>query len=266
MTIQMLTESVLPIWILFLVLAPVGLILTFWLIRKSCGLFWQNLSWRKFHRANDGASYSFAYLIIIPPYLILMFCLVECTLILLTKMGTVYAAFAGARSAVVYYSQQDPTANNKRLMATSDVLEKARTNSAQAMIPFASGMSRYQKGIPYVYGEDDFVRSYEQYYDIIESPGSVKASSKYLKRKYRYAMTYTQIETPLGNKRPESWDSDVDLKLTYYYPFQFSIIGRIFGQPRMNGYYVRPITTTVTLQNEGPQNKDQRLGIHYGAY
>src|SRR6185503_19043092 len=78
----------------------------------------------------DGAAYTLSYVMVIPMYAILMCLIMETVTMLTVKLGTVYSAFAAARTASVWSSA---TTWDKTLV-------KAQDAASKAIVPFASGM------------------------------------------------------------------------------------------------------------------------------
>ncbi len=52
----------------------------------------------------DGAAYTLSYVMVIPVYALLICLIIESVLMMTAKLGTVYAAFAAARTASVWSS------------------------------------------------------------------------------------------------------------------------------------------------------------------
>jgi len=72
---------------------------------------------------------------VMPIYILLLCLVIETTMGLIAKIGTVYSAYAAARNAIVY-SSIDP--------ASAD--ERARHAAVRAMVPFASSGQRHTDG------------------------------------------------------------------------------------------------------------------------
>ena len=199
------------------------------------------------HIAQDetGGAYTLSYVLVVPFLMLFMCMIVETTLMLSAKIGTQYAAFAGARVATVWAS------------AVSWDEAQSRTEEAaqQAFLPFASGAMSRANGQE----AENFGRYYESYSEYVEDP----ASEAYLRKKSQNAsnsLTVT-IEGP-----PSQWDDDLTVIVRYECPFRIPGIARLFGEQGDNGGYYFPLTSEVTLQNEGPQNEQQDMGIGYGKF
>ena len=59
---------------------------------------------RRLANDEDGAAYTLSYVMVIPVYALLICLIIESVLMLTAKLGTVYAAYAAARTASVWSS------------------------------------------------------------------------------------------------------------------------------------------------------------------
>jgi Flp pilus assembly protein TadG len=196
----------------------------------------------------DGAAYTLSYVMVIPVYAILMCMIIESVLMLSAKMGTVYAAYAAARTASVWSS------------ATSwdKALTKSKQAAIQAMVPFASGMQPKAASTPQsgdIANSANYIAAYKVF-------AKQSISTKQLLAKYGYAtrhMTVT-IDGP-----PAHWDSEIKAKVTYEFPFNVPGIGRLFGRRGADGGTYFTITSEASVPNEGPQDDRKTIGIGYGT-
>jgi hypothetical protein len=199
----------------------------------------------RFHRDEVGAAYTLSYVMVVPMYALLVCVIIESALFFTAKLGTVYAAYAAARTASVWSS------------ATSWDKAQARAESAavKTMVPFASGTQSLS--LPSAASVDaiKYLGAYKKY---AKSP----VNEKYLLAKYGYAKQSVKVN--LGGS-PASWDADIKARVTYEFPCNIPGVGRLFGRRNALGRFVVPIVTEVTLANEGPQNDRKTLGIGYGT-
>jgi hypothetical protein len=195
----------------------------------------------KLHRDQCGGAYTLSYVMVIPFTMLLIALLVETVLMMTSKLGTVYAAYAAARAASVWSSADQWPGAQRRI-------EKA---ARQAMVPFASGSHR-EGGT--AADEDSYLQAYTSWVDDPVSAGYVRA-------KMRDAFANLDVDV----ERPSQWDSEIKVRVTYHYGFRVPGLGKLLGQPQSSGKYTFPLTTEVSLQNEGPQNPNQELGIPYGS-
>lgn len=191
----------------------------------------------------DGAAYTLSYVMVIPVYALLICMIIESVLFFTAKLGTVYAAYAAARTASVWSS----------CTTWDKTMAKAKAAATKSMTPFASGMKTpIPKTMPT--GWVKYMLAYEGYSD-------EPVAESYLLKKYVYAQSHTKV---VIKGPPQSWDADISATVTYEFPFNIPGIGRIFGKRNLTGYYL-PITSTATLPNEGPQDNRKTIGIGYGT-
>jgi len=195
----------------------------------------------------EGGAYTLSYVMVMPFVMLFMCLVVETTLMLSAKLGTVYSAYAGARVALVWSSATDWTNAERRI-------HKA---AKQAFVPFASGSSSNR-------GSNDSATSSDagKYYESYSAYVDESVSEAYVNKKYKNAFSSLDVET---NGPPVSWDSDITVTVSYECPFRIPGIGRLLGEEDGNGGYYFPLTSQATLQNDGPQNDTQTLGIGYGT-
>ena len=198
----------------------------------------------RLQREEDGGAYTLSYVMIVPIVMLLVCLIVETTLMMSAKVGTVYAAYAGARVGSVWSSATSWTAAE----------EKINEAAVQAFVPFASAAKPERDSSAENIDVDALVRANAAF-------ATKPVSDAYIKKKCRNAVGSIQVTT---NGPPASWDSDIEVTIRYDCPFRIPGIGRIFGEESGDGYVFR-LTSKATLQNEGPQNDSQGLGIGYGT-
>ena len=196
-----------------------------------------------------GAAYTLSYVMVIPFYALFICVIIESALMLTAKLGTVYSAYGAARTASVWASAT--TWEKTKL--------KAEESAFRTMTPFASGTNLSVRdantasnaGEALAYG-----RAYAFY-------GNGQVAPKYLLAKYSYARQHVKVvfEGP-----PETWNSEIKVKVTYDFPFYVPGVGRLFGtyNPVDRKYYYQ-LTSQVTLPNEGPKDGLPNIGIGYGT-
>jgi Flp pilus assembly protein TadG len=192
----------------------------------------------------DGGAYTLSYVMVVPFVMLFMCLIVETTLMMSAKLGTVYSAFAGARVATVWSSATGWEKAEERIEAAA----------IKAFVPFASGSSSRTDDD----GETDMDGYYESYSDYVQDP----VSETYVQKKYKNAASSLTVTT---DGPPANWDSDITVTVKYECPFRIPGIGRLLGEQGGDGGYYFPLTSKVTLQNEGPQNDAQEMGIGYGT-
>ncbi len=204
---------------------------------------------RKLHAAEDGAAYSLSYVLTVPFLALLIGLITDTSLILTTKIGTAYAAYAASRSAVVWYPSG---------VAPAAAQSKAQTAGARAMVPFASAAKVHQPLDPPPWYAAELLLAHERY-------AREPAKADYLLAKCRYAAWATQVDIQIGQQP----SSNVVATLTYRAPFHLSGIGRILGTKAEGGaFYYRTIKTVIELENHAPRcdppnDSIRPLGINY---
>lgn len=206
-------------------------------------LWWCPGSLQRFHADQSGGAYTLSYMMVFPVVMLLVAMVVETTLMLNAKLGTVYAAYATARAASVWSSHED----------WAQVESRAQRVAARSMLAFASGTK------PADQSSEESSEIESAYGRWVDQP----VSSGYLRAKADYASSHTRVVIV---ERPDDWDSDVAVRLSYEYPFVISGLGPLLGEPSASGGYHFILTSEVVLQNEGPQNAAQRLGIGYDEH
>ena len=196
-----------------------------------------------FEAAEDGGAYTLSYVMVIPVLMLLTCVTVETAMVMNAKVGTTYAAWSGARTAIVWSSADE---NWQR------VEERVKEAAIQSFAPFASGMG---KSSPASGQATHYVKSYREF---VDDP----ASSNYLKKKYANAQDRMKVTI---EARPADHNSDITVTVEYRFRFNIPGIGKLLGEKDQDGYSF-PLKSTVTLQNEGPKNESQTMGIGYGSF
>jgi hypothetical protein len=205
-----------------------------------------------------GSAYSMAFVLTMP-FLVLLTCMVaETTLIIGVKMGTMYAAYCGARAQVVW-----------RSAAPDDAAAKTRLAVVRALVPFApaaadvaSGMGLTNRPDPGEVAEvGDYQGAYAAYTGRTPSVG-------YFGAKFHFANhpTITPVAIDPSTGRPAAGpEAMITVTVRYLRPFYFAWMARIVGGEtaplgRAKGYR---ITSSCSLTNEDPSSASGTLGIGY---
>lgn len=201
---------------------------------------------RTFQRDERGAAYALSYVMVVPLYFIFVCLVVETSNILVTKIGTVYSAYAGARTAIVWDSAA----------SESEVRRRTVDSARQAFVPFATGVRLKGAAAPSLNSDQTkYLNTYEKYVD-------------------KPAVSRANLVTKLGNTKekllvdyqpPSDWQDDVNVEVTYEFRFHVPVIAHALGKRGTDGHRYYKIVTSVQLQNEGPQNDNQRMGISYAS-
>src|SRR6516225_2131077 len=138
------------IWLIWSVGVVMLLRLTWQALRR-----WSRPCWRELLCGEEGLSYSLSYVLVFPLYFLFACMVFEATWLLLAKIGTLYAAHAGARSQVVWSSAQPAN------------LRTTRTNQAvwTALTPFVTGDPSWLSVPSEAWAQSgEYVLAYESYY------------------------------------------------------------------------------------------------------
>jgi Flp pilus assembly protein TadG len=270
---QQITASIVDVWVFWLMSVSVVSALTY------CGLArsrWSSA--REFCSDEGGASYALPYVLTFPIYMLIVCIMIQATLILMTKIGSIYAAFAASRAAVVWRSSDpeddDESYENARFRATRAAVI--------AMTPYASSSPGHQQGlipmqiVPRVQAMAlvDRIAYLQLYKRLAErnanaATGDVTsyiirdkdgiAKDEYVLNKFDYALKATEVSF---DRDPVNWNEDLSVTVTYRMPMLIPGAGRILGQSG-RAFYARDIVSTVVLPAETPRSENRTLGIPY---
>ena len=287
-----LTESVIDIWIIWLVTVVV---LLFFARRLFARFSWRNV--KQFHAGESGASYALPYVLTFPFFVLLMALMMQTSLVIMCKIGTVYSAHAAARTAIVWRSA-DPNDEERGWDYTRYSVKRAAT---MAMTPFASSNPNHRSKLFPLYpvavgdggdtelGQLDlpvtlanllayvdrelYVNIYHRLLeeanaqDSVDAHGIIQnqqrsAKKSYITNKYSYAAAATTISMP---RDIVAWNEDMEVKVKYRMAFQIPGTARLLGgtYSLWGQMYYRDIETTVTLPSEAAETDDGTIGIPY---
>ena len=211
-------------------------------------LYYIKMACQRFHRDQHGGAYTISYVMTMPAYVFMVMAFIEFSMLFSVKTGTVYSAFAAARTAAVWESI-DP----------SMAQEKSQQSAVQTMTPFAAGMAGLKLKSTAEYANEE---QYLAYFS--ENKAGTSASERYITAKLRYASIATRADIQTESTGSNPWEEDIVATVEYDYPFLFPMFGRMLFADQRHGTYVEAVSTTVRLQNEAPANPDKKLGISYG--
>jgi Flp pilus assembly protein TadG len=203
---------------------------------------------RRFLNDEEGAAYSLSFVMVIPILALLICLIIEGALIMTAKIGTVYSAYAAARTASVWSSHTTWEKTKK----------KSEFAAIKTMVPFASGTQGFGSSVS---TDTETVKKGLDYWIAYQAFAADPQSNKYVAAKFGYASRNVKvtIEGP-----PEKSDSPITAKVTYQFPFNIPGIARILGDKGPDGYYFN-ISSTATIPNEGPRDDRKTIGIGYGT-
>ena len=246
-----------------------GSVWAVWVVSLAVVVLGARLAFQRYRRptlryiADDesGASYSLGFVMVAPLYLCFLLAVYESTLLLVAKVGTMYAAHASARSAVVWQSAEPAS------------LRKDRMDQATftAMAPFVGARTRDLRfgSIPdSAYGQSvELAIVYRLYSSgsAGDPPAVVRpyprgnAPSDYIIRKYLNAASRTEYTIGGDAGMP---GADTTAVVRYRAPLYFPVVSR-FLDPDGAWPYEYVIESRAVLPNETPLSADRRLGIDY---
>lgn len=195
-----------------------------------------------------------------PFYVLLIAMIIECTLMLTAKIGSVGAAYAAGRSAAVQLSYENAMPKDAPDYTPLEQ-RKAMVHlaAARAMWAYASGAKSQASGGPLGEFVDASIK--QQVAAFQKYSGDEDFDSEYLKRKFAYAFNALTITidyldpisgAPYEKSEAPAFNAKIQLTLEYEAPIHTYGIGRLFGKrSQFGGHFVRPIITVVTIENEG---------------
>jgi len=207
------------------------------------------ISWGCLARKEGGAAYSVSYVMALPIYILLCCAIIETSLILMAKIGSVNAAYAAARNNVVYRSLDDAE--------QADSPPRARAAAVRAMAPFGSADPLHARPAIAADGRaaDEYVAAARRY-----APDLTYSDAAH-RRGYLYANHATDVKL---KKLGAGANDLVEAEVTYRVPIRMPGVGRLFGAAAPGGkYYFAEVQSLVRLPDESPQTPDGKLGIPY---
>ncbi|QDU97691.1 hypothetical protein [Lignipirellula cremea] len=242
-------EWIVPLWLASMLGLGAMTIQLWRRLARRRGAFRIAQAWRTLHRSESGAAYSLGWVLTLPFYVTFLAFTLECALLLVAKTGSVYSAFAGARTAIVWQSIEAGGAGQTG--------QRARQAAQQAFVPFANGMQKKNGS-----SSSGTASARERAYLAANAQFSQKkASPGFLRAKYKDAVESLAVTTT----GPAQFNDDIVCRVVFHYRFHAPLIGPLLGQRGADGEYYRDVISTVALQNEGPQNKNGRLGITFAS-
>jgi len=241
------------IWLVAIGLAALG----FGQALRRCR--WQRL--QALPTCQAGLSYTLSYVMVIPVYLFVILIAYEATWLLVAKIGTMYAAHAGARAAVVWDSM-DPGQDRTRR------IEQATTT---AMAPFATPNWKHISwgGGPTANGvlaAEEYVLAHRQYAQAVQAPPPRRRpypleipTAASLRLRYYCASSRLRWQYQVLDSRP---GGDLRFEVVYRAPLRIPGPARwLSARPGPPWEY--EIRSFAVLPHEAPATESRTLGIRY---
>lgn len=192
------------------------------------------------HRNQEGGAYTLNFVLALFCLFLFICVIVECGQLFLAKTGTVYSAFAAARTAIVHGDRA------KRERA-------AEQAAVQSFVPFSRGLTKYD---PEEFVTDGESQLWNAYREVANHP----VNQKYFRNKE--ASAARRIKLSINDIDPDDPNGSLEVTVSYRYPLMFPFLGSVIGK-REGAEYYRLMKSVVTLPKELPQSQDQKLGIQY---
>lgn len=189
---------------------------------------------RRGFSAEHGFDYTLNLIVTIPLLALAVIFAIETTIVLSTKLGTVYAGYAAARSAEVWETHGPDVTSRK-----------SRQGALLAMAPFSRGLSR-PVGQPRPDDREAAIAYSALYRKAVAGP----VRAKFLENQYLRAAAATRVKVSVEEvpPTPESIaGSTVAAEVSYRYPFRFGLVARVLasGFDPATGEAYLTIRTTV---------------------
>lgn len=222
--------------------------------------FFRGLSLRRARRlAKDerGVSYTLAFVFTCPVYLTLCCLIFETSMLLMTKIGTVYSAYAGARAAATWEAMQPGLRDERVRQAAAMALASIVSTGNLSEDAGPAALVPDEKGLP-----ANAEQQADQYVAALEAFSRGAVDREKLRRHYLRVAARTSVTVEIPKKVR---GGDVTVTVEYRAPFIIPGIAKILD-PDHTAPYEMPIRTTVTLNLEYPVSANGTVGIDYRSY
>lgn len=249
--LQQMTESIGDVVVWFAVLVTFMVFAT-----RRAMVAVKDLRFSSFCRNADGV-YPLSLVLALPFYCLVIATIVECALMMVVKVGTMNAAYAAARSAIVWRGSEASGPHQYRMI---------RLAASQAMVPYASSKPLHLQ--PTGARPSDFSSIASPFFDAYETYSGGGASQGYIDRKLQFALAATRVDVQEETQPGLDYTSDLRVTVTFEKPVDLPVVGTFLGSRASWGgarFFSRRIQSTVVLQKEGAKSKTRTLGIEYDS-
>ena len=201
------------------------------------------------YRDEEGASYVLPLVMTIPLYLFFCLFVSEIVLLSLTKVGTTYAAYAGARSSAVWMAQKPNLQKDRMRQAVVSGLSPFVASGHQLF-----GVAGDPKW-PIDVHLNEYLLSLERF-----SERSIDRAS--MSTHFRRVAARTSIDHDVSQS---NGFRSVTVKVTYRAPFLFAVVAR-WLDPDHRAPYEMPVRSVATFPIAEPKTQDGTLGIDYLSF
>jgi hypothetical protein len=188
------------------------------------------------------------------PVLGVLICLVlETTLILAAKLGTVYAAYAAARSGIVW-----------EMYGSATALPKAQQAVVLALAPFSRGLASPPAGAG-TEAPDPVLAAAQSYAEAYRRATGGPLSPTFLNAQYLQAARTSSVTLATSTSMSAEPASVLTARVQYRYLFRFRIIATMLGAEvdPDTGERFWTVTTTVSRARQEVLDGAFPLGIPY---
>jgi len=201
-------------------------------------------------KGESGLSYTLSFMLTVPLYLMLCCIFFETSLLLLAKLGTVYASYAGARSAIVWESMPSPDMRADRF----------RQSVVTALAPFC--FQARNPGTPPTVPQMSAQLHAEEYVEALETFSLTTVRRAMQLQHFLDVDAKTDLPTVSVQHIP---GAELTVVVTYRASVFTPLMAK-FLDPDHTLPYEFPISSQTTLNLEYPTSDDGRLGIEYQAF
>ena len=260
-----LFRSVEFVWTIWAICLFLFACMTARLVRYTRRFHFRDVCKSVYHFCLDekGGTYSLSVVMVLPFYVIIIAMILETTFLLCAKMGTIYAAFASVRSAIVWTTVQYPA---EHVLVTNKARQKAKQAAVQAMVPFASGLHSISGTSSNSAKSQEFLNAHKAY---VKGHAKKPLKDQYILNKYCYAEENTEVTLEGEGDGSEPWKKNIVTTVSYDAPFLLPYIGKLLGGRKKvvkgRSLYCYAIESKAALLNECPMNDTGSLGINYAT-
>ena len=237
----------------------------------------KNMRLQRFLLDEEGATYSFSFVMILPVYLTIMCVALEMTFLLVAKFGTVRAAQAAARAAAVRTAVKHPSERPlPGQLVTLRGKMKAQQAAVEAIVPFAGAFDPDNQ--KETLGGKSYYRAYADYIKGVDDPAPTGTQKLFgdapqtVNQKCvtaRYASAQNRVSVALLTQSPQGKNPSKEMacqklitaRVTYEAPYRIALVGRLFGGKKSGKAVVASIHAEASVQAECPRNNTGFLGV-----
>lgn len=243
MTLHSLFDGAEWIWGLWFVSVTAGVWMTCRALKWRTRFRWAEL------RGERGVSYTLSFVITFPIYALICLTIFETTMLVLTKIGTVYAAYAGSRSLVVWETMRPNLRNDRVRQAVitglAPFVVSANATGSEAGSPPANAQQHAENYVDALekFSGDDVLRD-----KLIAHVRKVSA---------RVSLT---MQVPVRQHGEEA-----SVEVEFRAPLITPGVARLLDPDHAYPYEI-PIRSSVRMTLECPETSDGTLGIDYQSF